>query len=79
MGFREQFVGDTAMKFIDSAAPPYNADNAWNRILKRTIGRFVRGNIAAQNNRIMLPEEQKKNHERARRIAVSWRGRGKTT
>ena len=47
----------------------------WNRLLKRTIGRFVRGNIAAQNLRIMLPDEQKKQHERARSIAEKWRNR----
>jgi hypothetical protein len=48
---------------------------AWNRAVKRTIARFVRGNIAAQNLRIKLPEEQRQQHERARKIAEKWRTR----
>lgn len=48
---------------------------AWNRTVKRTIARFVRGNIAAQNLRIKLPEEQRQQHERARKIAEKWRDR----
>ena len=50
---------------------------AWNNVVKRTIGRFVRGNIAAQNLRILLPEEQEKQHEKARDIANKWRNRHK--
>ena len=58
-----------------SLPPRFDVAKAWNLVLKRTIGRFVRGNIAAQNMRILLPEEQKKQHERAREIADKWRKR----
>jgi hypothetical protein len=53
----------------------WNVAAAWNRTVKRTIARFVRGNIAAQNFRIKLPEEQQEQHDRARRIAERWRAR----
>jgi len=49
--------------------------SAWNRAVKRTIARFVRGNIAAQNFRVKLPEEQRQQHERAREITNKWRKR----
>jgi hypothetical protein len=65
----------TAMRMFRSrvTSSRYDATSAWNRLLKRTIGRFVRGNIAAQNQRILLPDEQKKQHERARSVAAQWR------
>ena len=53
----------------------WDVTEAWNRVVKRTIARFVRGNIAAQNFRIKLPEEQRQQHERARKIAEKWRAR----
>lgn len=55
----------------------WDVTEAWNRVVKRTIARFVRGNIAAQNYRIKLPEEQRQQHERAREIAERWRKRGR--
>jgi hypothetical protein len=53
----------------------WNVMGAWNQAVKRTIARFVRGNIAAQNFRIKLPDEQRRQHERARKIAEKWRTR----
>ena len=53
----------------------WEVTEAWNRAVKRTIARFVRGNIAAQNFRIKLPEEQKQLHDRARQFAERWRDR----
>lgn len=53
----------------------YSAETIWARLIKRTIARFARGNIAAQNNRVMLQSEQQKRHEEAKRIAESWRPR----
>jgi hypothetical protein len=53
----------------------YNAEKEWLALIKRTISRFARGNIAAQNQRLLLPGEQKKKHERAKKIAEQWRDR----
>ena len=39
-------------------------------LLKRSIARFARGNVAAQNGRVLLPDEQDDEHRRARRIAA---------
>jgi hypothetical protein len=47
----------------------------WNTIVKRTVSRFARGNIAAQNGRILLPEEQELEHREARKIALKWKAR----
>jgi len=47
----------------------------WTKVVKRTIARFVRGNIPAQWERLLLPEEQEDRHKRARRIAERWRNR----
>lgn len=55
----------------------WDVTEAWNRVVKRTIARFVRGNIAAQNLRIKLPDEQRQQHERALKIAEQWRNRHK--
>jgi hypothetical protein len=63
------------MTLIKSATPSRTTASAWNNVVKHTIGRFVRGNIAAQNNRVLLKEEQQKRHERARKTAINWRSR----
>jgi hypothetical protein len=47
----------------------FDVSVTWNSVVKRTIGRFVRGNISAQNQRVLLPDEQKKKHEKAKKIA----------
>lgn len=56
-------------------ATPSRTTMAWNDVVKHTIARFVRGNIAAQRNRILLRDEQKARHERARAAAQAWRHR----
>jgi hypothetical protein len=53
-----------------------NIYEAWSRTIKQVIGRFVRGNIPTQLLRILLPSEQKKNHEKARARAEQWKQRG---
>ena len=53
----------------------YSAENRWLSLVKQTIARFTRGNIAAQRERILLPDEQKRRHEEARKIAENWRHR----
>jgi hypothetical protein len=47
----------------------------WIAAIKRTISRFARGNVAAQNARILMPEEQADQHERAQIISRSWKKR----
>jgi hypothetical protein len=42
-------------------------------MVKRTVARYARGNIAAQNERILMPDEQKQERELARPIANNWR------
>jgi hypothetical protein len=44
-------------------------------MVKRSIARFARGNIAAQNGRILFPEEQARDHARALEIARAWQRR----
>jgi len=53
----------------------FDVSAAWNSVIKRTIGRFVRGNISAQHQRVLLPDEQKKKYEEAKKIAEKWRNR----
>jgi hypothetical protein len=45
----------------------------WDDAAKRTVARFARGNIAAQNGRILFPDEQRETHERAQKISRDWR------
>tara|TARA_R100001163_G_C4976994_1_gene134646 strand:+ start:486 stop:689 length:204 start_codon:yes stop_codon:yes gene_type:complete len=51
------------------------SDAAWYALVKRTIARFARGNISAQRERILLPEEQEKLHAQARVISRAWKAR----
>jgi len=55
--------------------PKFDVEGAWNFLVKRVIGRFVRGNIAAQRHRIVLPKEQADRHRVAGEIAAKWRNR----
>jgi hypothetical protein len=50
----------------------FNTAAEWVRTVKRTIARYARGNIAAQNQRVLLPEEQEKEHHEARRVTHRW-------
>jgi hypothetical protein len=54
-----------------------NSDSRWLTLIKTTIARFSRGNIAAQRGRILTPDEQKREHAQARKIARKWRERAK--
>jgi len=47
---------------------------SWAALMKATIARFAR-NASARRGRILLPEEQRAEHDRARRIALKWRER----
>jgi hypothetical protein len=50
-------------------------DTSWNGLIKRTVARFSRGSISAQRARILLPEEQEREHKRAVAIARQWKRR----
>jgi hypothetical protein len=54
-----------------SLPKPFRAAD-WNNVAKRTVARFARGNIAAQQGRILFPDEQAEEHKRARRISLRW-------
>ena len=43
----------------------------WERIIRRVIGRYARGSIPAQERRILLPDAQRRERERAARIAAA--------
>jgi predicted methyltransferase MtxX (methanogen marker protein 4) len=47
----------------------------WSMLVKRTIARYVRGNIAAQNCRILLPDEQLKERESMLEVSRHWKTR----
>jgi hypothetical protein len=61
------------LRSIIASRSRFDVATTWNSVIKRTIARFVRGNIAAQNQRVLLPNEQKKKHEKAKKIAEKWR------
>ena len=50
---------------------------AWAATIKRVVARFARGNIAAQSARILLPDEQKKQHGVAKKILLKWASRAR--
>jgi hypothetical protein len=58
------------MAVISNLAP-----REWTALIKATIARFARGNIAAQNARILLPEEQEAERKRAQAISKKWKAR----
>ena len=49
----------------------------WNSLIRRTIARFASGSIAVQNERILLPEEQEREHAHTAPIARQWKERAK--
>ena len=49
----------------------------WFSLVKRSIARFARGSISAQKQRILLPEEQEREHARTAAIARQWKERAK--
>ena len=55
--------------------PRYDVASEWVRLMKRTIARFARGNISAQNGRILFPDEQASEHNRALKFSRKMRER----
>jgi hypothetical protein len=49
----------------------------WMALIKRSVARFARGNIAVQNRRVLFPEEQEREHARTLPIARQWKERAK--
>ena len=49
----------------------------WRRSVKRVIARYARGNISAQEGRILLPDEQEAERKATAPIARQWRERQK--
>jgi hypothetical protein len=49
----------------------------WMALVKRSVARFARGNIAVQNLRVLFPEEQEREHARALPIARRWKERAR--
>jgi hypothetical protein len=63
----------TTLRSFFSRPPTYDAPAEWMRMVKRTVARYARGNIAAQNERILMPDEQEQERDLARPIANKWR------
>ena len=55
----------------------HSVGTAWTQAVKRIIARFARGSISAQEERILLPEEQEAERKAAKPIAQAWRHRFK--
>lgn len=55
--------------------PKLSIREEWDRVVKATVARFVRGNIAAQNRRIRTAGAQAREHKKAVAIARKWRDR----
>jgi hypothetical protein len=55
----------------------YNVAEAWVHTVKQVIARFARGNISAQEARILLPEEQAAERKNTAPIARRWKERYK--
>lgn len=51
--------------------------SAWNRAIKQVIARFARGNTSAQEQRILLPDEQTAERRASAPIARRWKARYK--
>jgi hypothetical protein len=47
----------------------------WNTLVKQTVARFARGNIAAQKGRIQFPEEQERERVRLAPTMRKWKQR----
>ncbi len=58
-----------------SMPPRFHVREEWKSLVKQTVGRFARGNMSAQNNRILLPEEQALERETAQSLALKWQER----
>jgi hypothetical protein len=52
--------------------------SAWNRAVKQVIARFARGNISAQEQRVLLPDEQDAERRASVPIARKWKARYKS-
>ena len=55
----------------------YDHADGWVKLVKKTVARFARGNIAAQEERILTVEEQDDERPKAHRIARQWKTRYK--
>jgi hypothetical protein len=55
--------------------PAFDARVEWKNIVMHAAARYARGNVAARDASILMPEEQEDERARARIIAVKWRAR----
>jgi hypothetical protein len=77
--------GETVMRLLRKTGPSGQTSMVddrktwlpWAALVKRSVARFARGSIAAQNLRILLPEEQAREHARTAPIARQWKERAK--
>jgi len=47
----------------------------WTALVKQTVARFARGNIAAQEGRILFPQELDRAREHVRVVTHKWKER----
>lgn len=65
----------SAVAQLKRADSLFDANAEWRNATKRTIARYSRGNIAAQDGRILTRQEWQDMHDRAVKIAQVWRDR----
>jgi len=51
----------------------------WDELVKKTVARFSRGNIAAQERGLLFPEEQEREEARVRALTRKWKERAKAS
>jgi hypothetical protein len=65
------------MRNLLNAPPRVDVHEEWDRVVRKTVARFARGNISAQKGRILTEEGKAREHERAAKIARNWKRRAK--
>jgi hypothetical protein len=68
-----------ALRSLFAMPPRFEATKEWTRMVKRIVARYARGNIAVQNERILMPEEQAREREEALNTSKKWKERYRTT
>lgn len=63
------------LRSIITIRPAYPARVEWKSLVKHTVARYSRGNIAAQNACVLMPDEQANEGGVARIVAAKWRER----
>ena len=63
------------LRSLVTLRPAYHARVEWKSFVMHTVARYSRGNIAAQNASVLMPDEQADQSKLARLVAAKWRER----